>query len=71
MDIIGTYTPSAEESFDSVALRIYGDERYTHLLYLANPKLVHLQHFTGNETLQVPGLEDQAASGMPPWKEAE
>lgn len=69
MDIIGTYTPNAEETFDSVALALYGDERHASLLYQANPLLVHLEHFTGEETLQVPQLDQTDTPGRPPWKE--
>lgn len=70
------YTCSEGESFDSVSLMLYGDEKYACELLRANPSLCHLLIFEGGEVLNVPVVEipeeDEAdESGAPvsaPWR---
>lgn len=71
-----TYRCSAGETFDSVALGVYGDEVYACELLNANPTLCCKPIFTGGEILQLPVVEIPArnsdAHHMPekaPWKE--
>ena len=70
-----TYQCSAGESFDSVALAVYDDEKYAAELMNANPDLVHLMVFAGGELLflpviEIPEEEDETeyASSTAPWK---
>lgn len=54
------YTASDGETWDSVALDLYGDEKYTNQLLNANPTLVLKMDgatFQGGEILNVPVLE--------------
>lgn len=65
---------SAGQTFDSVALEIYGDEKYACELLNANPLLCTKPIFTGGEELLLPVVEvsDTESEGMPataPWKE--
>lgn len=70
---------SAGETFDSIALAEYGDEKYACEVLNANPSLCHMMLFTGGETLELPvvnmpEIDDNAdeESYMPasaPWKE--
>jgi len=69
------YHCSAGESFDSVALDVYGDEKYAPDLMNANPGLCGMTVFHGGETLLLPALDvpernDEAALGntIAPWK---
>lgn len=71
-----TYHCSAGETFDSVALLIYGDEIYACELLNANPKWCRKPIFTGGEILKLPVVEVPETEGdvdeMPaeaPWKE--
>jgi len=68
-----TRTCSAGESFDGIALEVYGDERYAAELMMANPALSVKARFSGGEILKLPVIEVQAMQeGMPvnaPWKE--
>lgn len=74
-----TYLCSAGETFDSVALEVYGNEIYAAELLNANPALCRIQVFSGGETLELPVIEivetdDEEGEGeyMPanaPWKE--
>ncbi len=68
------YQCSAGETFDSVALGIFGSEKYACELLGANPDLSNISVFSGGETLLVPAVatEETDDSDMPsnaPWKE--
>lgn len=69
------YKCSAGETFDKIALEIYGYEKYASELMCANPEYGFLRVFTGGEILKLPVIEvtDDALEGdMPdvaPWKQ--
>jgi len=71
------YVCAAGESFDSIALEIWRDEKYASELMCANPEQCGKAVFTGNETLYVPvvNVPDEqespaaASGGTAPWKE--
>lgn len=72
-----TYTCSAGETFDIVAMAVYGDEKYACELLNANPKYCLIPIFEGGEELELPEIdlpeEDTETEYMPasaPWKEA-
>lgn len=67
------YTCSAGETFDSIALAIYGHEKYAAELMNANPGYVLLTAFAGGEILSLPVVEtddgeDEPAPSTAPWK---
>lgn len=70
-----TYRCSAGETFDSVALAIYGDEKYAADLLSANAGKADKLTFSGGEVLEVPTVEiftDRTTGqqiGRAPWKE--
>ena len=71
-----TYRCSAGETFDSIALSVYGDEIYAVELLNANPSLCCQAVFTGGEILRLPTVKTPESSNdspyMPekaPWKE--
>lgn len=69
-----TYHCSAGETWDSVALKIYGDEKYACDLMMENPTLCLITMFTGGEEIRTPDLDipDGEAEYVPataPWKE--
>ena len=72
-----TYTCTEGETFDIVALNLYGDERYAHELLKANPALCRLMRFRGGEILAVPTIvipntdnaQENSAPVIAPWKE--
>ena len=79
MTLSGTqYQCVAGETFDSVALEVYGDESYSRELLFANPTLCMIPIFTGGELLDLPIVEipdeegEEDVTFMPPdapWKE--
>ena len=69
-----TYRCSTGETWDSVAMEVYGDEMHACDLLGANPSLCRKPIFTGGEVLQLPIVEEreEAEEYMPasaPWKE--
>ena len=69
-------TVTAGSTFDSVALEIYGDEKYACELMNANPEQCSKLVFTGGERLRVPivFVPQRAESGIvyqtaeAPWR---
>jgi hypothetical protein len=71
----GIYLCSAGESFDGIALQVYGAERYAAELLCANPGLCRISVFHGGERLRLPAVElpeergERYAPAKAPWKE--
>lgn len=73
------YYCSSQETFDSIALMVYGDENCAADLMNANPEHAGTILFTGGERLLLPILEvpededdeeeDELATANAPWKE--
>lgn len=69
------YACASGETFDSVALEVYGDEKYAAELMCANPELCEKAVFTGGETIILPVIESNESEEMgytrasAPWKE--
>ena len=69
------YRCAAGESWDGVALELYGDEKYAAELLGANPALCHKIVFEGGEALYIPIVEkadrDETAytPANAPWKD--
>ena len=69
------YICSAGETFDSVAMMVYGDEVYAAELLMANPELCRKPIFDGGEQMILPVVEtaEEEESGIyepevAPWK---
>lgn len=70
------YVCSAGETFDSIALTYYGDEKFAAELLCANPALCTVPVFTGGELVQLPVIDipeddggNSYAPASAPWKE--
>ena len=62
------YTASERETFDQIALRVYGDEKYAYLLLQTNPQYSHKIMMDGGEVLTVPDMPKDKRTELPPWK---
>lgn len=77
MELSGyVYRCSAGETFDSIALTVYGNEKYACDLMNANPHLVRSWIFEGSEVLRLPVVEvmddedeEEYAPSTAPWRE--
>lgn len=69
-----TYVCTAGETFDAVARKVYGDEKYAAELLCANPEHATRSMFTGMEVLLLPSItvlpvNQTEISTVAPWKE--
>ncbi len=63
------YLCIAGDTFDQIALHVYGDENYAYMLMNANPQHVNKAVFHGGEILLVPELETkQSQQFVAPWR---
>lgn len=63
------YICSAGETFDAIALNVYGDEVYASELLSANPKYVNVLAFAGGEELDLPQIDMVPDSSSAPWRQ--
>lgn len=57
------------DKWDMIALRVYGDEKYTPLLIQANPDLTHKRMLSGGDLVLVPELPvDVDQDYIAPWR---
>ena len=66
--MVSTYTTKQGDTFDSIAFKQFGDEKYIEQLMAANPDYLAVVIFSGGITLTVPGIDDDdTADTDPPW----
>lgn len=63
-----TYTTIQGDTWDIIALRLYKEERYMHVLLEANSEYNKIIVFPANIVLQVPDIVIQEYRNLPPWK---
>lgn len=64
------YVCAAGESFDSVARKLFGDEKYAAELLNANPEEDGKLVFSGGEVLRLPVIdaEEEENTATAPWR---
>lgn len=66
-----TYTTRAGDTWDAIALRVFGREVYMDLILEANPEHNYVAKFDQGVTLNVPELPaPERPSSLPPWRRA-
>lgn len=66
-----TYTTRSGDTWDGIALRSLGAERYMDLLIEANPAYNYVSRFDAGVSLIVPDLPAPVRpASLPPWREA-
>ena len=63
-----TYMTSQGDTWDIIALRQMGSEKYMSLLIEANPKYNQVVIFPAGVSLVIPDSPVVTASSLPPWK---
>jgi len=64
------YTALAGETWDIIALKLWGTEKLCHILMEANPHLLGKAIFEGGEILTIPELSGEIQTTPPaPWRE--
>lgn len=65
------YTASVGETFDKIALVVYGDEKYACDILSVNPTICDKLIFDGGELILLPSIDTGSGDSiaLPPWKE--
>lgn len=66
-----TYTTTQGDAWDTIAYRLFGEERLAHLLMQANPEHMDVLMFPAGVLLTVPKVAPpQQALKLPPWSQS-
>lgn len=63
-----TYTTIQGDMWDSIAYKLYGNEKYMGLLMQNNMELLDIFIFGVGTVLNVPELEEESEADMPSWR---
>ena len=63
-----TYTTLQGDMWDSIAYKLYGNEKYMGLLMQNNMELLDIFIFGAGTVLNVPELEEESEADMPSWR---
>lgn len=63
-----SYITLSGDTFDSIALDFYNEERLSHHIISANPQYRNTILFDGGEELRIPIIKQEASDTLPPWK---
>lgn len=64
------YSSIQGDTWDGIALKVLGNEKYMSDLIAANAELAGLVVFPAGVVVKVPELEEEYEAGkLPPWKE--
>ena len=67
-----TYTTGEGDTFDELALDMYGDEKLAHYIIDFNPDYADVLIFPANVELYLPVVEDaETPDTLPPWRRDE
>lgn len=64
----GTYTTIQGDTWDLIAYRLYGDEKYMRYLYEANWPYADTLLFSSGIVLSVPDLPEETDEDVPFWR---
>lgn len=62
------YTTKQGDTFDSIALEFYGEEKYSVFIIQLNPNYIGTIIFDYGVKIIVPEINIKNASTLPPWK---
>lgn len=63
------YTACQGDTYDTLALQAYGEERMSHIIAQANPDLMGVLIFEGGERLRIPLVDRvETPDTLPPWR---
>lgn len=56
------------DTWDGIAVKVYGDEKYMNELLEANQAYREIIIFSANVSLSLPDIQTQTTTILPPWK---
>lgn len=63
-----TYTTKQGETWDSIALKVYGDEKHADYLMQSNFASLDILVFSAGTVLNTPDLPEERDGDLPPWR---
>ncbi len=63
-----TYTTIQGDMWDSIAYKLYGNEKYMGMLMQNNLELLDIFIFGAGTVLNVPELESESETDVPSWR---
>ncbi len=63
-----TYTTIQGDTWDNIAFKVYGDEKYTTFLMANNYPYLDILIFSSGTILNTPSLSTEEKSELPPWR---
>lgn len=63
-----TYTTLQGDTWDKIALEVYGDERYAYYLMQSNYAHLETLIFSAGTVLSTPELPEELDGDLPPWR---
>lgn len=65
------YTTTQGDAWDTIAYKLWGEERLAHMLMQVNPKHMDVLLFPAGVELCVPKIEkEQKKMTLPPWRQS-
>lgn len=62
------YTTTQGDTWDIIALKVYGSEKYMSHLLKSNPKHINTMFFSSGVEIICPDIESDIIDNLPPWK---
>lgn len=62
------YKTIQDDTWDGIAVKVYGDEKYMNELLEANQAYREIIIFPANVSLFLPNIQTQTTTILPPWK---
>lgn len=62
------YTTKSGDTWDLIALNVYGSEQRADWLMQNNPELIRIVRFDSGTVLSTPELPAEKSGALPPWK---
>ncbi|WP_312908028.1 tail protein X [Tissierella praeacuta] len=56
------------DTWDIIALKVYGSEKYMSYLLKSNPKYISIMFFSAGVEIICPDIEIDVVENLPPWK---
>lgn len=63
-----TYTTKQGDTWDNIALEVYGEERHADFLMQSNYAFLDILVFSAGTVLNTPVLPEERDGDLPPWR---
>ncbi len=65
---MGKYETIQGDTWDAIAFKVYGEEKYMRYLMEANWSLLDIMMFSDGNILEVPDLPEETDEDIPDWR---